>query len=190
VVFYLDGPEGSGFRAGGQSARAAHFAGGRVKGSLPGLGPAYTFEAWFWNGLPADARSMTGWLFARGPEEAGTAGGDILGIGGSAAAAGKLVFSGGGAAQLAGAREIRPKTWNHVAVVRDAGRVAVYLNGDPRPEILAEAVPGRTGGDTFFVGGRSDGDASLEGKMAEAAVYGRALGADEIARHFTAAGVI
>jgi hypothetical protein len=76
-----------------------------------------------------------------------------------------------------------------VAVVRDAEKVAVYLNGDPRPEILGEAVNSRvSGGCQIIVGGRSDGASGLEGKMAEVAVYGRALGADEIARHYAAAG--
>ncbi len=191
VVFYLEGPEGTGLGAAGHTARAAHFAGGTLKGSLPGLGPTYTFEAWFWNGLPADARPVTGWLFSRGPEDAGAAGGDMLGIGGTAVAAGRLFFSNGDAAvRLSGGREIRPKSWNHVALVRDAEKVAVYLNGDARPEILAEAVKScASGGCQVTVGGRSDGASGFEGKMAEVAVYGRALGADEIARHYAAAGI-
>jgi len=186
VAFYLEGPAGTGFDA-GQTARAAHFAGGRVTGSLPGIASAYTFEAWFWNGLPANARPVTGWLFAEGTANAG---GDMLGIGGSASAAGKLLFANGStAAPLCGSRTIQPKTWNHVAVVREAGKVAVYLNGNPCAEILAEAVPRLVCDGLVFIGGRSDGVAGLEGKMAEAALYGRALAADEIARHYAAAGV-
>ena len=143
VVFYLEGPVGNGFCSPGQTARAAHFAGGRVKGSLADLPPAYTFEAWFWNGLVATARPVTGFLFSRGPEGVGKTAGDVLGIGGTESAPGRLFFSGGSSpVVLAGTTEIRLRTWNHVALVRDGAKLAVYLNGSSRPEIAAETVPG------------------------------------------------
>lgn len=191
VALYLEGPEGTGFCAPGQTARAAHFAGGRVKGSVASLGPACTLEAWFWNGLPANARPITGTLFALASQGTGSDAADELGIGGTGADAGKLFFSGGTPTiRLSGVAEIPLRTWNHVVVVRDGSRVAVYLNGNPKPEIAGEAVPGRqTGARQVLVGGGKDASASFEGKIAEVAVYGRALGADEIARHYAAARI-
>jgi hypothetical protein len=187
VALYLEGPAASGLLAAGQVARAAHFAGGRVVGVLPDLGPTYTFEAWFWNGLPADARPVTGWLFSWGSEDSGA---DLLGVGGTAGGAGRLFFSNGGAAaRLAGGREIGLRTWNHVAVVRDGRKLAVFLNGQQQPEIAGEATPAVVPGTgRVIIGGRSDGQFGFEGKISEVALFGRALGADEIARHYAAAG--
>jgi hypothetical protein len=191
VVFYLEGPAGSGFCSPGQTSRAAHFAGGRVIRSLSDLPPAYTFEAWFWSGLVVTARPVTGYLFSREPEGAGTVAGDVLGIGGKESATGRLFFSGGSSpVVLAGSTEIRLRTWNHVVLVRDGAKAVVYLNGNARPEIAAETVSGcPCSAQQIFVGGRSDGAARFEGKIAEVALYGRALGPDEIVRHYAAAGI-
>jgi hypothetical protein len=188
IAFYLNGPEGTGFCNPDQTSRAAHFAGGRLKGPVADLDGVYTFEAWFWNGLPTGARPVTGYLFSRGSEGAAS---DSLGIGGTDGAAGKLFVSGGDSAtRLAGTTELPLKTWNHVALVRDGKNVTVYLNGNTRPEIAGEATSAdKLDAKQVFVGGRSDGAFSFEGKIAEVAVYGRALSADEIARHYAAAGI-
>jgi hypothetical protein len=186
IALYLEGPEGAGFCGPAQAKHAAHLAGGRLMVSLPGLGPAYTFEAWFWNGLPSDARPVAGYLFSCTTGDTG----DVLGIGGTEGAAGKLFFAGSKSSdRLAGSTEIALRTWNHVALVRDGQRLRVYLNGKSQPEIAAEAVSGtEPGSPQIFVGGRSDGSDSFEGKLAEVAVYDRALGVDEIVRHYAAAG--
>ena len=186
VALYLEGPEGAGFCGPAQAKRAAHLAGGRIKVSLPALVPAYTFEVWFWNGLPSDARPVTGYLFSRTTGDRS----DVLAIGGTEGAAGRLIFAGGKSSDhLAGSTEISLRTWNHVALVRDGQKLCVYLNGKSQPEITADAKPGNEPGvPQIFVGGRSDGLANFEGKLAEVAIYDRALGADEIARHYAAAG--
>ena len=49
--------------------RAVHFAGGRLAAELEGLLDTYSIELWFWNGLPNDARAITGVLASFGGEK-------------------------------------------------------------------------------------------------------------------------
>jgi hypothetical protein len=176
----LEGPRGEAF-SGNASNRAVHLAGGRLKARLDGLGPAHTVSLWFWNGLPADARPVTGYLVSRGKDGAEAAPGDHLGIGGTAAAAGKLFFFNGNRLNqlLAGRTALSLKAWHHVLLVRDGKRVAVYLDGAGAPDLEGEIESGCSADEPeLFLGGRSDGFASLEGKLDEVAVWGKALEAD------------
>ena len=191
VALYLPGPQSPGFGSPGSVQRAAHFAGGRMKARVAGLGEAYSVELWFWNGLPNNARAVTGYLFSRGTDGAKDAAGDHLGIGGKdkSVAEGKLVFYNGNTLKevLVGKTEIRPKTWNHVVLVRDGRKVTVYLNGKAAPEIAGAARAGCPAAvKQVFVGGRNDNLFNFEGKICESALYGRALSADEAARHYAA----
>ncbi|MHB8972751.1 MAG: LamG-like jellyroll fold domain-containing protein [Pirellulaceae bacterium] len=191
VAFYLDGPPGAGLCGAGQTSRAAHFAGGRLVADVENVGSSYTWEGWFWNGLPNDIRAITGILVSRGPDQPPSAksSGERLAIGGAMLATGKLTFTAGDQPDcLVGTHEIVPKTWNHVALVRDGTQVTVYLNGDLQPEIAAEvATSPERGKVQFVVASGGDGSASFEGKISDAAVYHRALSAEEIARHYAAA---
>jgi len=192
VALYLPGPQGPGFGPPGGVQRAAHFAGGRIKACVASLGKAYSAELWFWNGLPNDARAVTGYLFSRGTDGAKDAAGDHLGIGGKheSVAAGRLVFYNGDTLKevLPGKSPIRPKIWNHVVLVRDGKKVTVYLNGEMAPEIAGEAEPGCPATvKHVFVGGRNDNLFNFEGKICEVAVHSRALSAEEAARHYAAA---
>ncbi len=189
IAFYLPGVPEPNF-SGREMNRAAHFAGGRLKARLKTLGRAYTVEFWFWNGLPNDARAVTAYLFSRGPDGAEGAPGDHLGLGGThEQLAGKLFFFNGNQANqiVPGRTVIKPKTWNHVAFVRDGKRVVAYLNGNPEPELsgLAE-IDGA--GEEVFLGGRNDKFANLEGKLDEIALFDRALPVDEIVQHYQASG--
>jgi len=154
---------------------AVHFAGGRLRATLDEIGDTYTVELWAWNGMPNDARPVTGYLFSRGAERGEMAPGDHLGIGGTSVASGCLLFFNGNQANqvIAGKNALAPKTWNHVALVRDGEKVAIYLNGRAEPEAIGEATVTRTAGDPFFVGGRSDKFANFEGKIDEVAIYAR-----------------
>ncbi len=184
LAFYLDGAPGAG-------SRAVHFAGGRLAANLDKLGGTYTVEGWLWNGLPSNARAVTGYLFSRGADGDTQAAGDHLGLGGTDLAAGKLLFVNGTKARqsLAGVTELQPKTWYHVALVRDGRKVRVYLNGNPRPEIAGESeVTLPAGCSSVFVGGRCDRFATWEGKLDEVAVHARALSPKEIGAHYRAAG--
>jgi len=190
VAPYLEGPEMPGIAGGGQTARAAHFAGGRVRASLPALGDEYTVEFWFWNGLPADVRPVTGYLFSRAAGQTADTPGDHLGIGGTAGDAGRLFVYHGRAKKepQAGTTPLALRSWHHVALVRQRERLAVYLDGRTKPEI-AGAVPTEASAPHahLYFGNRNDGFAGLEGKLAEVAVYDRPLGPAEIATHYAAA---
>ncbi|SRR5581483_2611371 len=171
IAFYLTGPQSPDW--GNQINRAVHLAGGHIAANVEKLGPRYTAEMWLWNGLPNDARGTTGIVFARGA--------DILVLGGSSRAPGRLLFAG-----TAGRTEVIPKTWNQVVLVREGQKVSVYLNG--KPEISGRSEP--AAGGEVFIGGRPGAVESFEGKIDEVAIYRRALSAGEVAQHFRAAGSI
>jgi hypothetical protein len=154
---------------------AVHFAGGRLTAALP-FGDRRAVELWFWNGLPADVRPVTGWLFSPG--------GDRVGVGGTGGPAGRLILGRGEWDQVgAGAAKIAPKHWHHLAAVWDGGGVVVYLDG--REECRRDG-PSAPAGEWVFAG-RADGAASWEGKLDEVAVYDRPLTAEEVGGHFRAA---
>ena len=175
--------------AGRRGNHAAHFAGGRMvcRNLMPG--DHCSVECWFWNGLPPDARPVTGSIWSIGQDGDHTAAGDHLGIGGThePTAAGKLIFFSGSESNrlLTGTTPLSLRTWNHVVFVRQGRRISVYLNGRTTPEISGESAPTWKESHThFFVGGRCDRFAGLEGRVDEVAVYHRALTPDEIARHY------
>ncbi len=176
IAFALPGPESPAFSGPDAINRAPHLAGGRLKASPKGLGESYSVELWFWNGLPDDARAVTGRLISRG--------GDHLAIGGTESAPGRLVYGDGDRA-AAGRTKIAWRTWNHVVLSRDGKGVAVYLNGQAEPELRSEAEA-PPGAETLWIGGREDGRDGFEGKIDEVAIYDRALSAAEAAGHFRA----
>ncbi|HOX57623.1 MAG TPA: hypothetical protein P5205_12845 [Candidatus Paceibacterota bacterium] len=172
VARWLEGPQSPAFSGPGTMNRCPHFAGGRLVANLKKLRESYTCELWFWNGLPNDLRPVTGHLFGRG--------GQSLALGGTNSTPGTLVFG-----PLSGRTVIKSKTWNHVALVRDGSRVAVYLNGNPAPEITGAAAPEKS--PDIFLGGRGDKEATFEGRLDEVAIYNRALSPLEIQRHYQVA---
>jgi hypothetical protein len=171
IAFYLEGPESPSF-SGAHINRAPYFAGGRLVGGVD-VGGSYTIEMWFWNGLPPEAREVTGALFSLGADE--------LLIGGSQKAAGKLRFG-----ASSGLASIPTKAWTYIAFVREGSRVRVHLNGDEHPDIDTNATANVAG--KLFVGGHAEGKFNFEGRIDEVAVYPRALPAAEVQRHYRAAG--
>lgn len=161
--------------------------------SIPVPGDAYSVELWFWNGLPSDARAMTGYIVSRGRDREPGAPGEHLGIGGTDAggqALGRLIAYNGDTkgTLLAGATELEPKRWYHVAYVRQGLDIAVYLDGNATPEIAGTLEPGCSPDIAgLWMGGRSDALFGLEGRLCHAAVFGRALTPAEIASHYRAA---
>jgi hypothetical protein len=186
VAFYLDGPASDAFCGPGVVNRCAHFAGGRMLASVQGLGPSYSVEFWCWNGLPSDARPVTGYLFARATEGQQPASSECLAIAGTAPQPGRLMFSSGQQADsLCGGPEIKLRTWHHVVLVRDGLQVTVYLDGKPCIQGTTKSAASADASRLFF-GGRFDQTATFEGKIDEVAVYARAIGADEVAQRFAA----
>ncbi len=163
--------------------RGVHFAGGRLTAQLPNIGSTYSVELWFWNGLPLQLRSVTGYLFSRGKADAAI--GDHLGLMGNAQpqSAGRLFFSTGPMHQAVclGQTVIPLRTWNQVVLVREGRKVALYLNGQREASGESDPAPAEP---TWFLGNRSDRAAGFEGKLDEWAIYDRALTADEVAAHY------
>jgi len=171
-------------------SRAFHFAGGRLAAEVP-LGDSYSISFWLWNGLPADARPVTGYAISRG-----TAGdemaGEHFGIGGThqPEAQGRLIlYNGNGDGRLlAGKTPLASKVWHHVVLVREGGRVRVHLDGRAVPDLEGE-LPVTIDSPGFFIGGRADGFSNWEGKLDEVAIHARALAPAEIESLFDAAGM-
>ena len=194
IAFHLEGPDSPAFSGDGVVNRAVHVAGGRLAARLSGLGDTYSVALWLWNGLPNDARAVTGYVFSRGPDGAKGAPGDHLGITGTHrkdAEPGVLLFFNGDREKqaLAGRTQLHMQTWTHVVLVREGPRVRVHLNGAAEPEVAGEAAPAPAGCDQVFVGGRSDRLFGLEGKVDEAALFDRALSVEEIGRLWQAAAL-
>ncbi len=185
VAFFLEGPRSDALCLSGETNRAAHFAGGRLRSRIANLGDKYSISLWFWNGMPADAREVTGWMFSRGHDHGLGSDGDHLGIGGTASDPGKLIFlhgnDGKGAKLITGRTEIQRWRWYHLLFVRDGARVQIHLNGNAQPEIEAESLADfPVGFDRLFFGGRCDNESNWEGRLDEIAVFDRALSTEEI----------
>ena len=168
--------------------RAAHFAGGRVRANVP-LGENYSVELWLWNGLPADARAVAGYVFSRGSDGDKAARGEHLGIGGTFRSdlTGKLILFNGNERDevLVGRTALALRAWHHVVFVREGDKVRVHLDGREEPEISGtfnHTVP--AGENSVFIGGRNDGLFNFEGKVDEVALYPRTLMPAEVVSHF------
>jgi len=186
VAFYLPGPESVTFSR-SEINRAAHFAGGRLKTALSSLPITWSVECWFWNGLPSDARRVAGYLISLGADGDKSAAGDHLGIGGTASSPGRLFFFNGNEKNqtVVGKSEIKPRSWNHLVLVRGGRSVRVYLNSEPEIVGVADVTLSARGAQ-LFKGGRSDNFANFEGKVDEVALYDRALSSQEVSGHYRA----
>jgi hypothetical protein len=182
VVFALPGPRSVQFVAQDAVNRAAHFAGGRMTAKLPELGDRYSVEMWLWNGFPADVRDWTGTTFAL----AGDTLGDHVVIGGKKGKSNVLAFASDNDTEPKSGKSTVPfRTWVHVAFVRDGETVRVSLNGE---EEFTAQMPRAGKPNALVVGGRPDRTFGFEGRIAEVAVYDRALTAKEVADRVSVIG--
>ena len=165
------------------------FTGGRMRAEVEGIGDTYSIEFWFRNSLPNNSRPVTAYLFSRGIDGMKEAEGDHLGIGGTYGLAGRFLVYQGNQSKglLTGLAQVAPKSWHHVVMVREGERIRVYLNGNPKPDIdgkFARSYP--KSHPQFFLGGRNDNFANLQGRLDEVALYNRALTPEEISAHYRA----
>ncbi|HBJ37945.1 MAG TPA: hypothetical protein DDZ51_24930 [Planctomycetaceae bacterium] len=172
VVFFLQGPMSDPmsdlFTIGGEVNRAAHFAGGRMRARIGAPPKTYSMAMWIWNGMPTDARPVTGWFFSRGNDFGRPAMAEQLGVGGTSGHTGKLVLQLGSDELVGGKTDIDRWTWYHVNLVRDDQSIKVFLNDAKEPEIEV-AVKGDVApwADEWFFGGSSDGTSNWEGRLDE-----------------------
>ena len=178
VAFYLPGASSAGHLRRQDDQPRVHFAGGALKAPLDFASDRYSVELWFWNGLPTDARPISGIILTHSSHDSGATPGDQLGIGGTKIAPGRLFFSNGKTSgkTLAGKTEIRPRTWHHLVLVREHDHVAVYLDGTPTPEIAGQVEIDETGRSALlWIGGHRGSLVGFEGKIDEVSLYDRAL---------------
>lgn len=183
VALYLNGPNSKGLADSGHVNRSAHFAGGRMKANVGVSGSNQSVSLWFWNGMPTDARPMTGHLFE-------TPAGHTIAIGGVGNSPGRLIVGQGDQAILVGKSQIDNRSWNHLAFVRQGGKVMVYLNGQLEVEGGLNATVAQSSEKVMYIGGRGNGQTSFEGKLDEVAIFDRALTAQEISQQFQNAGQV
>lgn len=181
VAFFLDGPNSALFAADGETNRAAHFAGGRLRTPAGRIGSTYSVSMWIWNGMPVEGRDVAGWMFSRGTDHAVGADSERLGLGGIGSSPGRLILQQGTPSQrlTAGETAVERWTWNHVALVRSPRAFHVYLNG--RLDISMPATVRSTPIlSHMFFAGREDNESNWEGRLDEIAVFDRELSESEI----------
>lgn len=183
VALYLNGPNSKELADSGHVNRSAHFAGGRMKADVGVSGSNQSVSLWFWNGMPTDARPISGHLFE-------TPAGDTIAIGGAGHSPGKLIVGQGDQAMLVGKLQISNRSWNHLVFVRQGGKVMVYLNGQLEVEGEFNATVAQSTEKAVYIGGRGNGQTSFEGKLDEVAIFDRALTVQEVSQQFQNAGQV
>lgn len=182
VTYYLEGPQSEQFCQDGQTNRAAMFAGGRMRSRVPNLDDGYSVSLWIWNGMPDNAREVGGWFFSRGRDHGLGRDSDHLGVGGKGNRAGRLIYQYGSEPIViaAGKKQIPRWAWQHVVLTRSDDIIRVYLNGKLELTAMATTPDPPPVLDRLFFGGRSDNASNWEGRLDEAAVFNRALTAEEV----------
>ena len=167
--------------------RSVQFTGGRIKVSLRHLTQNYTVEFWVWNGLQDSLHPVTAWLFSRTRNGKTEPIGDQIGIAGNSRTlpGGRVLFSTDGELNhaLYGSGIVSPRHWHYVALTREGAKIKVYLDGKLEISGVAPAHALESMQTAFF-GGRSDGDAGLQGRIDEVSIYNYPLSAEQVNAHF------
>ncbi|MCA8987139.1 MAG: c-type cytochrome [Planctomycetaceae bacterium] len=180
VTFGLEGPHSSKFCDGETKNRAPMFVAGRLLSRVPDFKNQYSISMWIWNGMPTDAREITGWFLSQGSDFGLSPAASHVGLAGVGDHPGRLVFQYGSGDRLYGQTEIPRWSWHQVTYVRDGNQIQFYLDG--KLEIDAAAtIESWSDLNTFYFGGRSDRQDGWEGRLDEIAVFDRPLKPAEIA---------
>ncbi len=153
---------------------------------LPGQND-YTAEMWFRRDAVG---SLGAYLLHRNDLDATSNTGDYLGIssGGGSGEINLFVYDGGLNVVAQGSNDIAQDEWYHVAFVREANEVMVYLNGSLEIEGTMNLRSGTKWVDgTWAFGGRTDIptlNQRFAGSMDEIAIYGTALSGEQIRAHY------
>lgn len=183
VAYFLAGPLSNHYCETGETNRAAHFVGNRLRTRFAEMGDQYSVALCLWNGMPADGRDVAGWFLSRGENQVLMGSMDHVGIGGNSDHPGRLIYQFGDSGEILGGQtEILRWTWNHVVFVRDGATVRIHLNGQTTPEIETTASAAELASlEELFLGGRCDNNSNWEGRLDEIAIFLRALSPAEIA---------
>ena len=120
---------------------------------------AYTVELWFWSGLSEDAGGPGSWR-ALGAESVAITWAERFRAGGGLGPPLRCLYvfrnpSPPGRDSILGiGSRIPPRTWRHLAWVRDGRTIKVYLDGGPKPDIAADTVGRPRRGTATAVPGR------------------------------------
>ncbi len=181
VAYHLPGRAGDAF-GNVHGRHAVHLAGGKLVADNIGLEESYTVELSFYLGTPVDFRDVTAVLLARGADR-------LVITGQAARAAGRLAVGDGvSESDVVGETDMTPSVWHHLVYVRNGDYVEVYLDGQAEPEISTRVSREDAPPKHLYIGGDAANTANFEGKIDELSVYRRALSADQVKRHFRAAG--
>ncbi len=159
---------------------------GIATGVLPGQND-YTAEMWFRRDAVG---SLGAYLLHRNDLDAASNTGDYFGVrpGGVSGEINLFVYDGGLNVIAQGSNDIEQDEWYHVAFVREANDVSVYLNGQLEIESTMNLRSGTKWVDgTWAFGGRTDIltlSQRFAGSMDEIAIYDRALSHEEIRAHY------
>ncbi len=184
-ALHLEGPPGEGFCAAGDINRSVQLAGGKLSTGIPELPATNTIEFWFWNGLPASVREITGVLYSRGSETLA-----LVRSGKSDETVLQLTLAGRRTVRLSGITPLSPKSWHHVALVHDVGGTSLWLDGKEELATKIETADhSRVVGKVVFFGGDQSDAANFEGRIDEVAIYDRALSPKQIAQRVQLSGL-
>ena len=176
LCFFLKGPQDRAYTQADQVNRCVHFAGGRVRASIPPNTDSYSVVMNLWNGMPNDARDTSGWFFSRDHAHAISRSGEHFGVGGKATTPGCLIFQFGNQNAIVGKTVLERWRWYQVTIIRESDRLRVFLDDAAEPEIdtplPSKPSPVIT---THFIGGRSDNLDNWQGSIDEVAYFGRTL---------------
>lgn len=177
VLFFLDGPTLPNTNPLLEGNRCVHFAGGRLRAELSSLRDQYSVVLSFWNGMPLEAREVSGWMISHDYEDVVSRSGLHLGLDG----AGRLVLQIGRSEPVCGQHAFPRWQWGRVALVHTVDEIKVFLPGQREPEIrLRLPSEQRVESANWFFGGRSDNQSNWEGKLDEIVVFDRSLTEEEV----------